>query len=235
MNPLVRWYFRLRRGRLGPWLVAFRRVGAREGPEQLIKMATGQLPELPAAANGDTCGDKQRLGLSRLSRLGANAASRVLRSACAEWTVNLFCSAKSSDPFHPPADGPRPPLWVCNMCGACAVTVSGWRSRPRRICRAGLCRRSASRLRPRLVGGAARSSATFDVTGGGRRSRLSVECDDDLAVAAALLNVGQRLEGLVKWECRVDDWVEVAGVVEGGQLAQLGAVGLHEQERVAHT
>jgi hypothetical protein len=108
-------------------------------------------------------------------------------------------------------------------------------SRPRRICRAGLCRRSASRLRPRLVGGAARSSATFDVTGGGRRSRLSVECDDDLAVAAALLNVGQRLEGLVKWECRVDDWAEVAGVVKGGQLAQLGAVGLHEQERVAHT
>jgi len=85
----------------GAWLVAFRRVGAREGPEQLIKMATGQLPELPAAANGDTCGDKQRLGLSRLSRLGANAASRVLRSAYAEWTVNLFCSAKSSDPFHP--------------------------------------------------------------------------------------------------------------------------------------
>ena len=67
---------------------------ARGGPEQLIKMATGQLPELPAAANGDTCGDKQRLGLSRLSRLGANAASRVLRGAYAEWTVNLFSQGR---------------------------------------------------------------------------------------------------------------------------------------------
>jgi hypothetical protein len=95
--------------------------------------------------------------------------------------------------------------------------------------------RSASRLRPRLVGLAARSSATFDVTGDGRGSRLSVERDDDLAVGAALLDVGQRLEGLVKWEGRVDDRAEVAGVVEGGQLTQLGAVGLHEQERVAHT
>ena len=83
--------------------------------------------------------------------------------------------------------------------------------------------------------GRAQSSATFDVTGGGRRSRLSVECDDDLAVGAALLDVGQRLKGLVKWERLVDDRAEVAGVLEGGQLAQLGAVGLHEQERVAHT
>src|SRR5512133_1899215 len=91
------------------------------------------------------------------------------------------------------ADGPRPPPCVFNMCGECAVTVSGW------------------------------------------RSRLSVECDDDLAVGAALLDVGQRLEGLVKWERLVDDRVQVAGVVEGGQLAQLGAVGLHEQERVAHS
>ena len=62
-------------------------------------MATGQLPELPAAANGDTCETNNALDLSRLSRLGANAASRVLRGAYAEWTVNLFCSAESSDPF----------------------------------------------------------------------------------------------------------------------------------------
>ena len=61
-------------------------------------------------------------------------------------------------------------------------------------------------------------------------SQLSVERDDDLAGGAALLGVGQRLGGLVKWERLVDDWAEVAGVVEGGQLAQLGAVGLHEQE-----
>ena len=56
----------------------------------MIKMATGQLPELPAAANGDTCETNNALDLSRPSRLGANAASRVLRSAYAEWTVNLF-------------------------------------------------------------------------------------------------------------------------------------------------
>src|SRR5215203_4246139 len=69
----------------------------------------------------------------------------------------------------------------------------------------------------------------------GRRSRLSVEGDDDLAVGAALLDVGQRLEGLVKWKRLVDDRAEVAGVVEAGQFAQLSAVCLHEQERVAHT
>src|SRR5215207_9037000 len=68
-----------------------------------------------------------------------------------------------------------------------------------------------------------------------RRSRLSVECDDDLAGRAALLGVRQRVEGLVKRERLVDDRAEVAGVVKGGQLAQLSAVGLHEQERVAHS
>src|SRR5947207_2903546 len=67
-----------------------------------------------------------------------------------------------------------------------------------------------------------------------RRSRLSVERDDDLAGGPALLDIRQRLEGLLKWERLVDVRAEVAGVVEGGQLAQLGAVGLHEQKRVAH-
>src|SRR5215207_4745933 len=64
--------------------------------------------------------------------------------------------------------------------------------------------------------------------------RLSVERDDDLAVGAALLDVRQRLEGVVERERLVDERAEVAGVVEGGQLAQLRAVGLHEQKRVAH-
>src|SRR5205814_1446026 len=63
---------------------------------------------------------------------------------------------------------------------------------------------------------------------------LSVERDDDLAGGAALLGVCQRLEGLVERERVVNERAEVAGVVEGGQLAQLGAVGLHEQERVTH-
>jgi hypothetical protein len=38
------------------------------------------------------------------------------------------------------------------------------------------------------------------VTGGERRSRSSVERDDDLAVGAALVGVRERLEGLVEWE-----------------------------------
>src|SRR5829696_1071716 len=81
-----------------------------------------------------------------------------------------------------------------------------------------------------------RSSSALEVTcDRRRRSPLSVEGDDDLAVGAALLDVGQRLEGLVKWERLVDDRAEVAGVVERGQFAQLSAVCLHEQERVAHT
>jgi hypothetical protein len=52
---------------------------------------------------------------------------------------------------------------------------------------------------------------------------LSVERDDDLAVGAALLDVGKCLKGLVERERLVDERAEVAGVVEGGQLAQLGA------------
>jgi hypothetical protein len=47
----------------------------------------------------------------------------------------------------------------------------------------------------------------------------SVERDDDLAVGAALLDVRQCLEGVVKRERLVDDRAEMAGVVEGGQLA----------------
>src|SRR3954453_2654793 len=58
--------------------------------------------------------------------------------------------------------------------------------------------------------------------------------DDDLAAGAALLDVRQCLERLVEMERLVDERAEVAGVVEGAQLAQLRAVGLHEQERVAH-
>src|SRR4029453_15509151 len=45
-----------------------------------------------------------------------------------------------------------------------------------------------------------------------------VERDEDLSFGAALLDVGQRLEGLVEWECLVDDRAEVAGFVEGGQF-----------------
>jgi hypothetical protein len=37
---------------------------------------------------------RQRLGLSQPSRLGPNAASRVVRSAYAAWTVNLFSQGR---------------------------------------------------------------------------------------------------------------------------------------------
>ena len=51
------------------------------GPEQLIKMATGQLPDASSgSANGDTCETNNASDLSRPSRLGPNAASRVLRA-----------------------------------------------------------------------------------------------------------------------------------------------------------
>jgi hypothetical protein len=78
------------------------------------------------------------------------------------------------------------------------------------------------------------ASAIGPIAGVGRQAALSVERDDDLAVGAALLDVRQSLEGLVERERLVDERAEVAGVVEGGQLAQLGAVGLHEQKRVGH-
>src|SRR5215218_3603749 len=78
------------------------------------------------------------------------------------------------------------------------------------------------------------ASAFGPIAGVGRQAALSVERDDDLAVGAALLGIRQRLEGPVERKRLVDERAEVAGVVEGGQLAQLGAVGLHEQERVTH-
>src|SRR5438552_13973010 len=77
------------------------------------------------------------------------------------------------------------------------------------------------------------ASAIGPIAGVGRQAALSVERDDDLAVGATLLDVRQRLEGLVERERLVDERAEVAGVVEGAQLAQLPAVGLHEQKRVA--
>jgi hypothetical protein len=55
--------------------------------------------------------------------------------------------------------------------------------------------------------------------GVGRQAALSVERDDDLAVGEALLDVRQRLGGLVERERLVDDRAEVAGVVQGGQFA----------------
>ena len=64
---------------------------------------------------------------------------------------------------------------------------------------------------PRFVLGA--------VAGVGQQAALSVERDDDLAVGAALLDVGQRFGGLVERERLVDDRAEAAGVVEGGQFA----------------
>ena len=101
----------------------------------------------------------------------------------------------------------------------------------------GVVRVAAGRSRLRRMGAAAGARAARSSAPSRRdrrRSRLSIERDDDLAVGVALLDVRQRLEGLVERERVVDDWAKVAGVVEGSELAQLGAVGLHEQKRVAH-
>jgi hypothetical protein len=103
-------------------------------------------------------------------------------------------------------------------------------------------RRSAQARRPRASVSSrtgVRDCCRFDsaigpIAGVGRQAALSVERDDDLAGGAALLDVRERVECLVERERLVDERAEVAGVVEGGQLAQLPAVGLHEQKRVAH-
>ena len=73
--------------------MAFLEGRAPWGPEQLIKMATGQLPDAYGMRrpprHGDTC--ETNNALDYRDRAGCpNAASRVLRSAYAEWTVNLF-------------------------------------------------------------------------------------------------------------------------------------------------
>jgi len=64
----------------GPWLVAFPEGRGPWGAEQLIKMATGQLPDAYGMRRQPPrqwrhLWDKQRLGLSQPSRLGPNAAS----------------------------------------------------------------------------------------------------------------------------------------------------------------
>src|SRR4051794_12034704 len=56
----------------------------------------------------------------------------------------------------------------------------------------------------------------------GRQAALSVERDDDLAIGAALLDVRQRLEGLVERERLVDERAEVARVVEGRPACAAG-------------
>src|SRR5205085_2400155 len=57
--------------------------------------------------------------------------------------------------------------------------------------------------------------------------------DHDLAgLGTALLDVRHRLERLVEREGAVDDRAELPAVVEGAEFAQLGAVGLHEEELV---
>src|SRR5215208_8140928 len=64
----------------------------------------------------------------------------------------------------------------------------------------------------------------------------SVERDDDLpCLDLAALDECERLEGLVERECCVEDRAQMARVVEGGELAELGTIGPHEEERVTHT
>ncbi len=59
--------------------------------------------------------------------------------------------------------------------------------------------------------------------------------DDDLAgLGPSLFDVGHGFERLLEREDRVDDRAQCVAVVEGAELAQLGAAGLHEEELVAH-
>src|SRR5690349_14995504 len=59
--------------------------------------------------------------------------------------------------------------------------------------------------------------------------------DNDLArLRAPLLDVGHRLECFGERERPVDDRAQLPLVVEGTEVAQLGAVGLHEEELVPH-
>src|SRR5215207_6271 len=90
--------------------------------------------------------------------------------------------------------------------------------------------RTAFRARRLTAGGAVslRECDPISVVAGLNR-------DNNLAgLGAALLDVRHRLEHLVELECAVDDWAELSAVIEGTELAQLGAAGLHEEEPVAH-
>src|SRR4051812_15385343 len=59
--------------------------------------------------------------------------------------------------------------------------------------------------------------------------------DDDLArLRPSLLDMGDRLERPVEREGPVDDRAQFPLVVQGAELTQLGTVGLHEEELVAH-
>src|SRR5512133_4037945 len=80
----------------------------------------------------------------------------------------------------------------------------------------GVLRLAAGRSRLRRMGAAADARAARSSAPSRRdrrRSRLSIERDDDLAVGVALLDARQRLEGLVERERAVDDRAKVAGVV----------------------
>jgi hypothetical protein len=101
MNPQPGGVFRRRDGRLGaPVWWPFWRGRGPWGPEQLIKMATGQLSDaygtrLQPPANGDTC--ETNNALDYRDRAGSVQTPRLGR-----------CT--------PAADGPRPPLG-CSICG----------------------------------------------------------------------------------------------------------------------
>src|SRR5829696_2017589 len=162
----------------------------------------------------------------QMTRMFGLSPSLTARTSARTRTRRPSAAGKYSDPHGGPAS-PRPG----DLAGDRRPLPAGVQLLGRGGAQGEAPNPPTTRNRPTAVRRRWRSHAT----GGAPHSPLSVERDDDLAVGAALLDVGQRLEGLVKWERFVDDRAEVAGVVERGQFAQLGAVGLHEQERVAHT
>src|ERR1700756_797356 len=56
--------------------------------------------------------------------------------------------------------------------------------------------------------------------------------DDDLALGAAGLDIGHRLVGLVEREDAIDHGAYRAFLQQARDLAELAAVGMHEEERV---
>ena len=55
-------------------------------------------------------------------------------------------------------------------------------------------------------------------------------CNDDFALCASGLDVGQRIPGPLKREHLVDDWPDDTGFDQGRNLTQLLPLRAHEQE-----
>ena len=78
----------------------------------------------------------------------------------------------------------------------------------------------------RLVAGQRRGIATQAAS----LRDLLFHCNDDLALCAPGLDVGQRISGLLKREDLIHDRTDHAGFDQGRDFAQLLSLRTHEQE-----